>query len=684
MKLQQTTFNKLMRYNTNYLTQMFGFTSNPQHSMQRNFQHAISANILNSIIPLNTSNTTSKKLSLIKQQPRNLTTHNLCQTKQPPPGTTNLLGLGLKFCLASPKPSPKIKDTMRKLAYRIRTKYYLQEHPSTNHDYIPQIYVKLKGWDPPPAPLHVENAITEFEKQLKITTTQNTQNLKQNSSNLTPLQQETLAKLKKSTDFIIMPTDKNLGPAIMDRDKYIKQNLIEHLLTDNYQQLSTTEATLRLQQTKQQLKETYYTYKNTLSLNEQNFFNRSFKNSHRTPIFYGMPKVHKTPLKFRPVVSCVNSFTSIFSTWLDFRMKQILHLIPSYIKDSTALLQQINILHLPTGSKLFTADATSMYTNIKTDIGIRALNALLTQHKESSDPHFPKDFFLTTMEIIMNNNIFMFGDTYWLQLKGTAMGTPAAPLYSILTFGHHENTNILNHFRSNLLFYKRYIDDIFGIWIDTPQNNWENFKTKLNEFGDLRWNVEDLSNTTTFLDLELSIQNHKIYSKTYQKPLNLYLYIPPHSAHPKSCFKGFITGELLRYWRQNTNKADYLQITSLFIQRLLQRGHSLEDILPLIQSATSYIDNLNNKPHTEANTSNNNNTLYIHWKHHPNDIKKKTLRALYNNTLQGKDSFEHMRIAVSRPHNLRDLLCHTRLPTLSDNNVSTILTKINSDCETSC
>ncbi len=178
MKLQQTIFNKLMRYNTNYLTQMFGFTSNPQHSMQRNFQHAISANILNSIIPLNTSNTTSKKLSLIKQQPRNLTTHNLCQTKQPPPGTTNLLGLGLKFCLASPKPSPKIKDTMRKLAYRIRTKYYLQEHPSTNHDYIPQIYVKLKGWDPPPAPLNVENAITEFEKQLKITTTQNTQNLK--------------------------------------------------------------------------------------------------------------------------------------------------------------------------------------------------------------------------------------------------------------------------------------------------------------------------------------------------------------------------------------------------------------------------------------------------------------------------------------------------------------------------
>jgi hypothetical protein len=66
----------------------------------------------------------------------------------------------------------------------------------------------------------------------------------------------------------------------------------------------------------------------------------------------------------------------------------------------------------------------------------------------------------------MENNIFKFGDTYWLQTQGTAMGTPAAPLYSILTNGYYENTTILNNFKTNLLYYKRFIDDIFGIWID--------------------------------------------------------------------------------------------------------------------------------------------------------------------------------------------------------------------------
>jgi hypothetical protein len=255
--------------------------------------------------------------------------------------------------------------------------------------------------------------------------------------------------MKKSTDFVVMPTDKNLGPAIMNWNEYITQNLTEHLLTNNYQQLSTTEA-----KTKQLLKDIYSIHKKSLSQSEQNFFDRSFKIHHRTPIFYRMPKVHKTPLAFRPVISCINSFNSIFSTWLDFKMKQLLYLIPSYIKNSTELLQQLDNLEIPPGAKLFTADASSMYTNKDTTTGIDAISRLLQKHKDSNDSSFPTEFFLRTMEIIMNNNIFLFGDTYWIQLKGTAMGTPAAPLYSILTFGYHENENILNKFQHNIIFYK--------------------------------------------------------------------------------------------------------------------------------------------------------------------------------------------------------------------------------------
>jgi hypothetical protein len=86
--------------------------------------------------------------------------------------------------------------------------------------------------------------------------------------------------------------------------------------------------------------------------------------------------------------------------------------------------------------------------------------------------------------------------------------------YSILTFGYHENTKILPYFHNNLLYYRRYIDEIFGVWTYTnhPQtmHNWSNFKDLLNQYSQLRWNVENLTTTTTFLDLKM--QSNKINS----------------------------------------------------------------------------------------------------------------------------------------------------------------------------
>jgi len=71
------------------------------------------------------------------------------------------------------------------------------------------------------------------------------------------------------------------------------------------------------------------------------------------------------------------------------------------------------------------------------------------------------------------------------------MGTLAAPHYSIISYSYcyHDNTPILPTFSDNLLYNKRYIDDIIGIWIDSAHNSWDSFKTQLNRFGSLQWNV---------------------------------------------------------------------------------------------------------------------------------------------------------------------------------------------------
>jgi len=171
------------------------------------------------------------------------------------------------------------------------------------------------------------------KQQLTISQTK-----KQTMTNLNPLQKTILKQLKENKNIIIKPTDKNLGPAVMDKRTYIKQVLQECLLTTTYQQLSPTEAKNMLDNTKNSLQQIIKNNLNALSKPEATFFQRSLNCHYRTPIFYGLPKVHKTPVTLRRVVSSVNSFLSIFSTWLDYRMKKLLPLVRSHVKNSIEVI----------------------------------------------------------------------------------------------------------------------------------------------------------------------------------------------------------------------------------------------------------------------------------------------------------------------------------------------------------
>jgi hypothetical protein len=119
---------------------------------------------------------------------------------------------------------------------------------------------------------------------------------------------------------------------------------------------------------------------------------------------------------------------------------------PLYKKDSKSHLKVLKNLHIPPNAKLFTADTVTMYTNVDTMVGLQAIQEISNKYHEAIPSTFPKDFFLSTLEMIISNSIFTFRGSFCLQLQDTAMGTPATPLYSILTFGLHENKHILTTF----------------------------------------------------------------------------------------------------------------------------------------------------------------------------------------------------------------------------------------------
>jgi len=542
-----------------------------------------------------------------------------------------------------------------------------ENNTTGNDDYIPSLYIPTK-WKPPEAPEDVEYAIKKFSSQLSDNINRKSSNTR---TNLTKMQYSCLHLIKNDSRLIVCTSDKNLGPVIMERNTYIHKCLHDHLLCPRtYVRLTEEEALQNIQHTRRILNETRLHHRDDLTVAENNYFIRAAKLEYRIPQFYLTIKIHKQPWKTRPIISCINSYLNVFSKWLDYRFKELIKNSPTYVKDSFQILHELKELQLPPEAKLFTCDAVSMYTNIDSSHGIIIISAWLDEYKAEIPTDFPSELFLKILKIVMTKNIFQLDDTFWMQTCGTSMGTSCACAYATLYWGYIERKLIIPKWKDKLLFLRRFIDDKLGVWVGTPED-FNDFIADINAYSQLQWETTGLSNTTNFLDLTVSINNDgTLYTKTFQKPTNLHLYIPPNSAHPPGVLKSIIYGNLRRYWLQNTKITDFIEITQQFAERLSARGYDRNTIIELFSAAANKLDNKTRNARDKRAT---NDTIYLHWTWHPRDISKPKLRAIFNGVLKEKCGFNNLIIAYSRPKNLRDCLMKTQLSEPEGHRVSSFL-----------
>ena len=126
-----------------------------------------------------------------------------------------------------------------------------------------------------------------------------------------------------------------------------------------------------------------------------------------------------------------------------------------------------------------------MYTNIDTNHGLEIIQKWLVTMKEEEkiSQEFPTKFIMELLTLVMKENIFQFGNTFWIQLTRTAMGIPIVVIYANLYSGWKERAELIPKFEKNLLHLNHFVDDPFGIWIPDDSNNgetsFEEFKKEL-------------------------------------------------------------------------------------------------------------------------------------------------------------------------------------------------------------
>ena len=346
--------------------------------------------------------------------------HDLTTNHTPPPTFRTLLGLGLSFC---PIPMPtfsRFRDNLDRFRRDVYLKVYFagQELPPA------KLFVR-SDWHPPMNA--IPNELKARMKQFRARALRLFRPTRRHHPNLVPHQHHLLKSLQDSADLLVVRTDKNLGPAIVDRTTYVRHAFQDHLSDqDTYQSLSECEAALAIDELTDELYAFVETHSSRLGPTNKKFLlNSMMEVTDPYPHLYLTFKIHKTPLKTRPIVSVSGSLLHALGRWVDDQLQPLVRQLPSFIASSFELKQQFDILPpLPATSRLFMFDAVSMYTNIDTDHALTTIAAFLRTHDLALG--MPTEALIAGLDLIMRWNVFQFGDTFWRQKSGTAMGTPPA------------------------------------------------------------------------------------------------------------------------------------------------------------------------------------------------------------------------------------------------------------------
>ena len=190
----------------------------------------------------------------------------------------------------------------------------------------------------------------------------------------------------------------------------------------------------------------------------------------------------------------------------------------------------------------------------------------------------------------------------------------------------------------------------------------------MNSFGSLEWEFSELRKTIDFMDVRLTITPTGIKSTLYEKPMNLYIYLPPRSAHPPGVLPGLIIGMAKQIYALTTEQPDQIKSLRRLFLRLCNRGHDPPSLQPIFELAIKK----EHKKTLAITDSDDKKRCFLHLTYHPQDPSSTIIQLIFRNTMlhpAGEPSLpqlhsfkgypletNRMVIAYHRQHNLKNLL----------------------------
>ena len=481
------------------------------------------------------------------------------------------LSVGMRFMFRSNRNTQLIIDAWNDFERRIRWRLFFSFQGADDGLYDPDFEVRRKSTkQPPKLPLYLEMGLRLGRNFVKRTISkipdEDRKDDTYRSLNPSP---SSIKKFLLANDYVVTNTDKNLGIAVSKRE-WVEDKCLQ-LLEDksNYMLLHplTAAATLAKQcmlafnvatlaedhlDNGKQIGEFLRSTITPFRWKKDNSATMEFLEQHNVPLFYGIPKIHKLPVKMRPIIPCHSAIQNPAAKYVSKKLKPLIKAAPTIIHGTKDLAIKLSKLELNHHRKYYivTGDVVAYYPSIPIE---HCLDIVALQYREhygdgvalnNAELMREEDIFLKCLRLGNTNLITRFNDKMFLQTRGLAMGVADSPDLANLYGWHFEKQlNIIND--PDVPLYGRYIDDCLAIVYASSEQQAIDIVSQV-KFDEcvIEWNA---SASQPFLDMTLYIDEYnKLQHMPYRKARSHQERVPWISYHPLDVKRGTFIGEMSR------------------------------------------------------------------------------------------------------------------------------------------
>jgi hypothetical protein len=228
-------------------------------------------------------------------------------------------------------------------------------------------------------------------------------------------------------------------------------------------------------------------------------------------------KRHKPEAPIRPIINNTNAPTHKLAKHINQKLNTLINLKYEYnITNTTHFTNNISKLKLNSDHKLLTMDIKDLYINIPINDTLYITNNLLKLNH--TDKAITREI-MAILEMILHQNYFQYNEKFYKPKSGVANGSPLSSIMAEIFLQHLEQSKVKLLLEDrNIVYYNRYVDDIFIIYNQskiTPQHILKHFNT---QNKNLQFTLNEEVNQITYLDLNLTNKHGQIKMEIYRKP----------------------------------------------------------------------------------------------------------------------------------------------------------------------